>query len=113
MTNIALETQLIADTIADSYKPDKIILFGSIARNEGNTDSDIDMLIIKNSNKKRPFRVKEVFESIRSINRQFPLDVIVYTPEEIQNRIALGDYFINRVLNEGRILYESKQSNIS
>lgn len=108
MNKIQIETQKIVKKIAENYKPEKIILFGSVARGEEKKDSDIDLLIIKNSKKKRPFRVKEVFEALRGINRNSPLDPIVYTPKEISNRIELGDYFIKRILKEGKVVYGSQ-----
>ena len=108
MNGMLNETQNIVDKIADYCKPEKIILFGSFARGEGRSGSDIDLLVIKDSDKKRPFRVKEVFEALRGMDRSFPLDPIVYTPDEISKRLALGDYFIKEVLEEGKIMYESK-----
>lgn len=107
MNNVQLEIQQIVKKVAENYKPEKIILFGSVSRGEEKKDSDIDLLIIKKSNKKRPFRVKEVFEALRGLNRNFPIDPIVYTPEEINKRLSLGDYFIKRVLREGKVVYES------
>ncbi len=91
--------------IVDSYKPDKVILFGSLARGEIHNDSDIDLLIIKKSDKRRPFRTKEVFASLRGMERRYPLDALVYTPDELEKRISLGDYFIIRILSEGTMLY--------
>lgn len=105
MNDIQTETKLVVTKIVDSYKPEKVILFGSLARGEIRNDSDIDLLIIKRSDKKRPFRVKDVFAVLRGIERNYPLDAIVYTPEEIEKRVYLGDYFINRVLAEGKVLY--------
>ncbi len=102
------ESQKIVNKIAEYCKPEKIILFGSFAKGNQNENSDIDLLIVKKSDKKRPFRVKEIFESLRGMNRKFSLDPIVYTPQEISDRLALGDYFIKEVLKEGRIVYESK-----
>lgn len=106
MADISGETKLLVKKIARFCKPEKIILFGSVARGESKMDADIDLLIIKESSKKRPFRVKEVFEAVRGIKRNFPLDPIVYTPEEIKKRLSLGDYFIQRVLKEGKVLYD-------
>ena len=108
MNGILNETQNIVNKIVDYCKPEKIILFGSFARGEEKSNSDIDLLIIKNSDKKRPFRIKEVFEALRGMDRDFPLDPIVYTPGEISKRLALGDYFIKEVLEEGKVMYESK-----
>jgi len=97
---------LITEELVKKYKPQKVILFGSTARGDANDESDIDLLVIKTSREKRPYRIQKVFMSIRNIKRQFPLDVIVYTPSEIKKRISLGDYFIKNVLAEGQVLYE-------
>lgn len=105
MSNIQEETKLLVTKIVDGYKPEKVILFGSVARGETRRDADIDLLIVKKTDKKRPFRVKDVFTAIRGIDRRYALDPIVYTPEELERRASLGDYFIRRVLSEGKVLY--------
>ena len=105
MHNPLIEADLLAKAIVKYHKPEKIILFGSAARGDYRTNSDIDLLIIKNSDKKKAYRIKEIFESLRNIQRIYPLDPIVYTPQEIKERIAIGDYFIKRILKEGKILY--------
>ena len=99
------ETKLIVSKIVDYCNPDKIILFGSTASGMGNLNSDIDLLVIKNTDKKRPFRVKEVFEAIRNIKREYPLDVLVYTPDELNYRLKIGDYFITEAVNRGKVMY--------
>lgn len=108
MNKTAEEAKTIVDRIAKSCRPEKIILFGSFARGTQKADSDMDLLIIKKSRKKRPFRVKEVFEALRGLDRRFPLDPIVYTPGEISHRLAMGDYFIQEILEQGKLMYESK-----
>lgn len=99
------EAKQLAKTIVKNYKPEKIILFGSAARGDYHGDSDIDLLIIKKSDKKRAYRIKEIFESLRNVPRLYPLDPIVYTPDELKKRLSLGDYFIKRIIREGEILY--------
>lgn len=108
MRNGFKEAKILAARIASVCLPEKIILYGSFARGEKSLDSDIDLLIVKKSDKKRPFRVKEIFMALRGMKRDYPLDVIVYTPQELANRISLGDTFLTRVLSEGKILYERK-----
>lgn len=105
MQNPLEEANLLAQEIAKNYKPDKIVLFGSAARGDYHENSDIDLLVIKKSNKKKAYRIKEVFEALHGVHRNYPLDPIVYTPEEIKERLALGDYFVKRILSEGKILY--------
>lgn len=108
MSKISDETQTLVQKIVDYLKPERIIVFGSVVRGEADANSDIDLLIIKKSDKKRPFRIKEVFEAIRGMDRSYPLDPIVYTPEEIAKRLSLGDYFVKRVLTEGKVVYGSE-----
>lgn len=105
MQSRLVEAKKLARTLVKNYKPEKIILFGSAARGDYHADSDIDLLIIKPSAKKKAYRIKEVFESLRKMPRTYPLDPIVYTPEEIKERLSLGDYFIKRIIREGEILY--------
>lgn len=105
MQNLLTEANLLAQTIAKHFKPERIILFGSAARGDYTADSDIDLLIIKKSNKKKAYRIKEIFESVRAVPRTYPLDPIVYTPDEIKERLSLGDYFIKRIMAEGKTLY--------
>jgi predicted nucleotidyltransferase len=99
------EAKKLAETLVKQYKPEKIILFGSAARGDYHADSDIDLLIIKQSRKKKVYRIKEIFEFLRTVPRIYPLDPIVYTPDEIKERLSLGDYFIKRIMTEGEILY--------
>jgi len=105
MQSRLVEAKKLAETLVKQYKPEKIILFGSAARGDYHADSDIDLLIIKQSHKKRVYRIKEIFEFLRAVRRIYPLDPIVYTPDEIKERLSLGDYFIKRIMTEGEILY--------
>lgn len=101
------EAKLVVSRIASEYKPNKIILFGSIANGTGDYASDIDLLIVKETAKRRPFRIKKVFESLRGMNRNYALDAIVYTPNEIENRLKIGDYFVTEALSQGKVMYAS------
>lgn len=105
MTSILDEVNLLTQKISASCRPEKIILFGSTARGEYHQGADIDILVVKESNLKRPFRVKEIFYALRGMERNYSLDVVVYTPQEVRERQAIGDYFIKNILSEGRVLY--------
>lgn len=99
------EAQSLTRAIIQNYRPEKVILFGSAGRGD-KTVHDIDLLIIKQSTKKKPYRIKEVFEATRSLKRDYPFDPLVYTPSEIAKRVSLGDLFIRHILSEGKVLYE-------
>ncbi len=100
------ELKNILDRIVSGYKPQKVILFGSAARGDMRKDSDIDLFIVKDDPDKRPFRGAKVYGTLDDLDRQYPLDVIVYTPAELEYRKSLGDYFVKNVLEEGKIIYE-------
>lgn len=93
-----------------AYEPQKIILFGSCARGDFSDESDIDMLIIKESDKLRPARATEVYRLLRPLRRTIPFEPLVYTPAELERSLAIGDPFIEDILREGKVLYERPAS---
>ncbi len=96
----------ITNKIVGEFQPEKIILFGSYAWGEPNQDSDLDLFIIKNTNEERrdrQLKVRRLF-----LNFDMPADVLVYTPQEIKNRIDKGDFFIIDIINKGKVLYSSR-----
>jgi len=101
--DISKEIQRITDQIIEKYKPDKIILFGSAARNDMEPDSDADFLIIK---KDSPlYGADRIRELGRMIDRNIPVDFLVYRPDEFDQRIQMEDPFLKAILKEGRVLY--------
>jgi predicted nucleotidyltransferase len=105
MSHILDETNSIVNKIADYCKPEKIILLGSAACGQETAKSDIDLFIIKKNEKIRPMRIKEVFEAVRGMNREYPLDPLVYTPDEVNQRLSKGDFFIKNIIDQGKVVY--------
>lgn len=99
------EIKRITKQIVQHYRPQKVILFGSAARGEFGEDSDVDMLIIKETPERRVDRIKKV---LLAADYSFPLEPLVYTPAELEERKRLGDSFILEVLKQGKVLYERK-----
>ena len=95
----------IADKILKDYQPKKVILFGSYANGEPTEDSDIDLLIIKNTDKKPIDRWMEVKKLLRETSRTVPISPLVYTEKEIEQRLAIKDFFIEEIFETGEILY--------
>jgi uncharacterized protein len=96
----------IISTIGNVYQPDKILLFGSYALGEATIDSDLDLLIIKESSKPRIERALELRKLLRKHKFTYPIDLLVYTPDEIQAENLGKNSFINRVMREGKVVYE-------
>lgn len=98
------ELHRIVDRLVKYYHPEKIVLFGSLATDQVQEGSDIDLLLIKQS-KKRPLeRVTEVMALLGY--PRVALDIFVYTPEEIAYLQAEGSQFIKDILEHGKVLYE-------
>ncbi len=90
-----------------SYRPQRVILFGSFARGDDHGLSDVDLLIVKETD--RPF-VERIGEVLALCDTALPVEPLVYTPEELARLIKEGNPFIEQVLEEGKVVYESEPS---
>ena len=95
----------LAEKIAKAYKPEKIILFGSRAWGNPGPDSDVDLFIVKETKDDRHTRSMEVGDLLWKVG--FPVDILVYTPQEVARRLHLRDFFIEDVMQKGRVLYQT------
>lgn len=94
----------VADKIAREFQPEKIILFGSFAWGTPTEDSDIDLLVVKETNERRIERAKKVRHLLH--DNSVPMDILVYTPSELQEKISVDrNLFLEDVVNNGVILY--------
>ena len=105
--NIHKTIQDIAHKIVVEYKPEKIILFGSYAYGLTNEDSDIDLLIIKNTHERPIDRRVLIRRIVTDPSRRIPFEPLVLTSQELQERLRIGDQFISEILTKGKVLYES------
>ena len=100
------QIQAVADKIAKEFNPEKIILFGSYAWGKPHQDSDIDLLIIKDVENTRDF-ARKIDDAIDP--RSFPLDILVYTPSSLIEKINDDrNLFLEHVVKSGIRLYESQ-----
>ncbi len=93
------------ERIVSSLNPEKIILFGSYAYGDPTPDSDVDLLVIMST------KAKEIDRYIAVSNllypRQFPVDILVKTPKEIEKESQKkGNFFLREILTKGKVLYE-------
>ena len=95
----------IINRIANAFNPEKIIIFGSYAYGEPTNKSDIDILVIMNTDKKEIDRMIAVSKIIHEYHKKFDFDILVKTPKEIKERLKIGDPFIGEILSKGRIGY--------
>lgn len=90
--------------IGEQFNAEKVILFGSHAHGSVTTDSDVDILVIG------PFEGRSVDKSVEirmKLRPQFPVDILIRTPEKVRQRVEMGDCFMLEILEKGKVLYET------
>ena len=95
----------MVDKIVREYQPKKVILFGSYAYGRPGEDSDVDLLIVKDTDKRPIDRWVEVKKLLRGVADYLPVSPLVYTEKEIEERTAIKDFFLKEVLEKGQVLY--------
>lgn len=99
------EIEALAQRIAELLQPEKIILFGSYAYGNPTPDSDVDLLVIMDFEGRSARKAAEIRFRL---NPMFALDVLVKTPDEVEERLAIEDSFMCEILEKGRVLYEAQ-----
>lgn len=95
----------IVNRIVAEYRPRKVVLFGSQAYGEPREDSDIDLLIIKDTSDSQADRWAAVKRLLRDLTPNVAVTPLVYTQEEVDRRMALKDFFLTEILERGEVLY--------
>lgn len=102
---LTVEFKRAISTLQKNPAVEKIILFGSLANGLISMKSDLDLLIIKKTNK--PFLTRAM-EIMQLLNPGIAIDILVYTPEEFAEMQEKPNSFIKNILENGRIVYEKK-----
>jgi len=90
--------------IVEAERPEKIILFGSYARGTATENSDIDLLVISRS--RLPRQEREVRLTRQLFGSGVPYDLLVLTPEKMEERLRHNGPFIREVLSMGQVVYQ-------
>jgi len=98
--------QNIVQRIVTGLHPQKIVLFGSYAYGLPSPDSDLDILVIMQTTERPDERVLAISRLLRP--RQFPMDILVRTPDEIAEAVEKNDPFIQEILSRGKVLDEQR-----
>lgn len=92
--------------IIDNFNPEKIILFGSYAYGQPSADSDLDLMVIMNTDEKPHKRAVPLRKALKGIG--IPKDIIVKTPEEFESFKDIVGTIIYPAAHRGRLLYERR-----
>lgn len=93
--------KVIADRLRRDYGAVRVILYGSTARGEATEHSDIDLLVIAETNERFYERPASVLRAVRELSYALPLAPIVLTAMELQARLDRGDQFVAEVVGTG------------
>ena len=95
----------IVRRIVEVIHPEKVILFGSRARRKARPESDIDLLVIAESTEPRYRRSVPLYGALSDILA--PMDILVYSPEEVKEWSEVRQAFVTTAIREGKVLYEN------
>lgn len=99
------KVNVVVQHIANTFRPLKIIVFGSVSRGEAHNGSDIDILVVMNTTKRKIDQEKEIYLSMPRIG--VPTDILVITPEQLRKWASNPYSIINTIVNEGVVAYEA------
>ncbi len=97
--------QKVLRRLVQGYQPQQVILFGSLAYGNPDPDSDIDLLIVKDTDETPLERRVRVRQLVSDSERRIPFSSLVLTPGELAHRLALGDPFYQEITTRGKVLY--------
>ncbi|MFA6110327.1 MAG: nucleotidyltransferase domain-containing protein [Candidatus Latescibacterota bacterium] len=106
LPSTSIDTRLpeVVQRLVLALHPEKIILFGSHAYGQPGADSDVDLLVVMETDERPAQRIARVSALLSP--RPFPVDIVVRTPGELARDLRRTDPFMHEVVEKGRILYE-------
>jgi predicted nucleotidyltransferase len=93
--------------IVEELHPEKIVLFGSYANGNPTPDSDVDLLVIMETDLSSSQRYVAVSRLLNP--RPFPVDILVKRPNELKSALEKGDFFLCEIMGHGIVLYDRQQ----
>ena len=96
--------QEIVRRIVERFRPQRIVMFGSRARGDTRPDSDLDLMVEMETDDPPAERVRTI-DALFGL-RRWAMDLVVYTPEEVEQQRQYRNALIRVIESEGRVLYE-------
>ena len=98
------DIQQLCERIAREFKPEKIIRFGAYAYGQPTPDSDLDVMVIMRF---EGDPLEQAVAMLKRLNVLIPIDLLVRTPAQIQQRLKMGDSFMRDLIEHGQVMYEA------
>ena len=95
----------IIQSLISQYAPEQAILFGSYAYGHPTADSDIDLLVIKETQAQPMERRVQVRRLASAVRRGIPFSPLVLTPSELAQRLVMADPFYREIVSRGKLVY--------
>jgi len=99
------EIKKLIHLVTEKYQPEKIILFGSYAYGEPDEDSDVDLLIIKDTEELPFYRRFTVRKLCQDPHRHIPFQPLVVSAHELAGRLRMNDPFFKEIVEKGEVCY--------
>jgi predicted nucleotidyltransferase len=97
------DIRLVGRQIGEAARAERVVLFGSHANGRATADSDVDFLVVAESDLPRHKRSRELYRRIRP--HRFAIDIVVYTPAEVRRGCETPVSFVSQALREGKTVY--------
>lgn len=98
------EIKNVVQKIVQTFRPERVVLFGSFARQTAGNNSDVDLLVVLPH---EGSAAKCAAEIRQAVEFGFPCDLLVRSPQKVAERLRMGDPFFKEILANGKTLYES------
>jgi len=92
--------------IVRQYRPDRVIVFGSFARGDTHEASDLDLIVVKDTDERFFRRIGRVRDACADINIE--VEPFVYTPGEMRQMLDQGNAFLEAALGDGVVVYDAE-----
>ena len=90
--------------IAREFKLEQIILFGSHAYGRPTPESDLDLMVVMQF---EGDPLEQAVTMLNRLNMLLPIDLLVRTPQQVQQRLEMGDSFMRDIIERGKVMYEA------
>ncbi|MER3514705.1 MAG: hypothetical protein C4310_10245 [Chloroflexota bacterium] len=102
--------QRVVQQIVERFQPQKVILFGSYSHGTPTEDSDVDLLVVIETDEPSLHTAARI---AAAIDHPFPLDIVVFTPAELAASLERKGVFATEVMTRGVILYEARDTGMA